>query len=66
MLIAIAVATFFVYPLFYYELSHNNPLMALVLTLRNALLVLLLGWSSRRLYQLGTRRPATALAAKED
>jgi hypothetical protein len=65
MLIAIAVATFFVYPLFYYELSHNNPLMALVLTLRNALLVLLLGWSSRRLYQLGTRRPATALAAKE-
>ncbi|MFF0903477.1 UNVERIFIED_CONTAM: glycosyltransferase 87 family protein [Kocuria sp. CPCC 205316] len=65
MLIAIAVATFFVYPLFYYELSHNNPLMALVLTLRNALLVLLLGWSSGRLYQLGTRRPATALAAKE-
>lgn len=65
MLIAVAVATFLVYPLFYYELSHNNPVMALVLTLRNALLVLLLWWSARRLYGLGTRRPATALAEKE-
>jgi hypothetical protein len=62
MLIAIAVATFLVYPMFYYELSHNDPAMALVLTLRNALLVVLLWWSARRLYQLGTRRPATAPA----
>ncbi|MFI7742201.1 glycosyltransferase 87 family protein [Kocuria rhizosphaericola] len=65
MLIAIAVATFLVYPLFYYELSHNHAGMALVLTLRNALLVVLLWWSARRLYGLGTMRPATVLAAKE-
>ena len=62
MLIAIAVATFLVYPMFYYELSHNDPWMALVLTLRNALLVVLLWWSVRRLYQLGSRRPASAPA----
>ncbi|WP_082697199.1 glycosyltransferase 87 family protein [Kocuria rosea] len=65
MLIAVAAATFFVYPLFYYELSHNSPVMALVLTLRNALLVVLLWWSARRLYQLGTPQPAPVLAAKE-
>lgn len=62
MLIAIALATFLVYPMFYWELSHNDPAMALVLTLRNALLVVLLWWSVRRLYQLGSRRPASAPA----
>ncbi|MUN62854.1 DUF2029 domain-containing protein [Kocuria sediminis] len=65
MLIVIAVATFFVYPLFYYELSHNDPLMALVLTLRNAMLVVLLWWSGRRLYRLGSPRPTTVLTGKE-
>ncbi|GAA1754889.1 glycosyltransferase 87 family protein [Kocuria aegyptia] len=65
MLMAIAVATFLVYPMFYWELSHNDPVMALVLTLRNVLLVVLLGWSARRLYQLGSPRPAAALATKE-
>ncbi len=65
MLIAIAVATFFVYPLFYDALSHNNPLMALVLTTRNVLLVVLFCWSMRRLFLLGKKEPSAHLAAKE-
>ncbi len=67
MLIAIAVATYFIYPLFYDALSHNNPWMALVLTVRNALLVVLFCWSVRRLYLLGKKTPANepADAGKE-
>ncbi len=67
MLIAIGVATYFIYPLFYDALSHNNPLMALVLTVRNVLLVVLFCWSVRRLYLLGKKIPANepAAAAKE-
>lgn len=67
MLIAIAVATYFIYPLFYDALSHNNPWMALVLTVRNVLLVVLFCWSVRRLYILGKKIPANqpAAAAKE-
>ncbi|WP_284979326.1 glycosyltransferase family 87 protein [Arthrobacter sp. fls2-241-R2A-200] len=66
MLIAIAVATYFIYPLFYDALSHNNPWMALVLSIRNVLLVVLFFWSAHRLYALG-RKPsvATEPAAKE-
>jgi hypothetical protein len=65
MLIVIAVATYFIYPLFYDALSHNNPWMALVLTIRNVLLVVLFLWSVRRLYSLGRKSPATAPALKE-
>ena len=65
MLILIAIATFFIYPLFYDALSHNNPLMALVLTIRNILLVVLFCWSVRRLYLLGKGAPATVSVAKE-
>lgn len=65
MLIAIAVLTFFIYPLFYNALSHDNPAMALVLTARNALLVVLLLWSARRLYWLGSKRPTDELVSKE-
>lgn len=67
MLIAIGVATYFIYPLFYDALSHNNPLMALVLTVRNVLLVVLFCWSVRRLYLLGKKIPANepAPTAKE-
>ncbi|MBT1001160.1 DUF2029 domain-containing protein [Paenarthrobacter sp. DKR-5] len=53
LLIAIAAATYVVYPLYYDALSHNDPGMALVLTIRNALLVVLFVWSVRRLYLLG-------------
>jgi len=65
MLIAIAVATYFIYPLFYDALSHNNPWMALVLTIRNVLLVVLFLWSVRRLYSLGKKTPASVPALKE-
>lgn len=67
MLIAIAVATYFIYPLYYDALSHNNPFMALVLTARNVLLVVLFCWSVRRLYLLGKKIPASepAPAVKE-
>ncbi|PNI08956.1 hypothetical protein CXX84_08565 [Arthrobacter sp. AFG7.2] len=65
MLIVIAIATYFIYPLFYDALSHNNPWMALVLTLRNVLLVVLFLWSVRRLYLLGRKAPAAAPALKE-
>ncbi|MGO4385405.1 glycosyltransferase family 87 protein [Specibacter sp. RAF43] len=57
MLIAIGALTFVVYPLFYDALSHNNPLMAGVLTLRNLFLVTLFGWAVRELFLMG-RRPA--------
>lgn len=65
MLIAIAVATYFIYPLFYDALSHNNPLMAGVLTIRNVLLVVLFLWSVRRLYSLGKKTSASVPALKE-
>ena len=65
MLIAIAVATFFIYPLFYDALSHNNPLMAGVLTIRNILLVVLFLWSVRRLYSLGKKTSVPVPALKE-
>lgn len=65
MLVGIAVATYFIYPLFYDALSHNNPWMALVLTIRNILLVVLFLWSVRRLYLLGKKAPAAAPALKE-
>ena len=65
MLIAIAVATFFIYPLFYDALSHNNPLMAGVLTIRNVLLVVLFLWSVRRLYSLGKKTSVPVPALKE-
>ncbi|WP_269046831.1 glycosyltransferase 87 family protein [Paenarthrobacter sp. Z7-10] len=65
MLIGIALATFFVDPLFYDALSHNNPVMALVLTIRNVLLVVLFCWCVRRLYLLGRRSPSAISLAKE-
>jgi hypothetical protein len=61
-LIAIAVTTYFIYPLFYDALSHNNPLMALVLTIRNVLLVVLFCWSVRRLYRLSKHAPEGEVA----
>ena len=53
MLIGVAILTFLIYPLFYDALSHNNPVMAAVLTLRNLLLVVLFVWSVRQLFLMG-------------
>lgn len=44
-----------VYPLFYTPLIHANPVMAAVLTVRNVLLVSLLVWTGRRIWELGSR-----------
>ncbi|MEA5456490.1 glycosyltransferase 87 family protein [Sinomonas sp. JGH33] len=55
LLLGIAVATFVVYPLFYDALSHNNPTMAFVLTVRNVLLVALFVWAAIRLVRLGRK-----------
>ncbi|WP_247647306.1 glycosyltransferase 87 family protein [Arthrobacter sp. E3] len=57
LLIAVAVLTYFIYPMFYTALSHDNPVMAAVLTGRNLLLVILFVWSLRQLFLLG-RNPA--------
>lgn len=54
----IAVATFFVFPVLFNPLSNGHPLAVLVLTVRNLLLVALLYWSVRRLYVLGKGEPA--------
>jgi hypothetical protein len=55
LLLAIGVATYLIYPMFYDALSHNNPAMALVLTVRNVLLVVLFVWSALRLVRLGRK-----------
>lgn len=55
LLMAIAVTTFVIYPLFYTPLIHANPAMAAVLTARNVLLVVLLYWSIRRTVELALR-----------
>ncbi|WP_439108823.1 hypothetical protein [Kocuria tytonicola] len=60
LVLGIAATTFVIYPLFYTPLIHANPVMAAVLTVRNALLVALLLWTARRIWQLGSRAPLDA------
>jgi len=55
LLMAIAMTTFVIYPLFYTPLIHAHPVMAAVLTIRNVLLVVLLWWSVQRTVELGRR-----------
>ncbi|WP_439898658.1 glycosyltransferase 87 family protein [Paenarthrobacter nitroguajacolicus] len=57
LLMAIAMTTFVIYPLFYTPLIHAHPVMAAVLTTRNVLLVVLLWWSVQRTVELGRRKP---------
>ncbi len=58
--LGIAATTFVIYPLFYTPLIHANPVMAAVLTTRNALLVALLVWTVRRIWRLGSRAAVDA------
>jgi len=60
LLIAVGALTFVVYPLFYDALSHNNPVMAGVLTLRNLLLVVLFVWAVRQLFLMGRTSSSAA------
>lgn len=63
--VLIGIATFFIYPLFYTALSHNNPAMALVLTIRNVLLVVMMWWSARGLHRLGSAQKGAPVAAPQ-
>ena len=63
--VLIGIATFLIYPLFYTALSHNNPFMAAVLTFRNALLVVLMWWSARRLHRLGSAPKEAPVASPQ-
>ena len=63
--VLIGIATFFIYPLFYTALSHNNPVMALVLTIRNVLLVVMMWWSARGLHRLGSAPKGAPVAAPQ-
>jgi Glycosyltransferase family 87 len=67
LLIVIGALTFVVYPLFYDALSHNNAVMAGVLTLRNLLLVVLFVWGVRQLFLMGRTHVASkASLSKHD
>lgn len=56
LMIAISVATTLVFPVLYMPLIYGSKWVAIILTLRNLMLVVLLGWSIMRLYQLGKKR----------
>jgi hypothetical protein len=54
-MIAISVLTTLVFPILYMRLIHGDPFVALLLTSRNVLVVVLLGWAVRELIYLGAR-----------
>ena len=55
LMVAISVLTTFVFPILYMPLIAGDPGVALLLTARNVLLVVLLGWAVRELVSLGAR-----------
>lgn len=52
LMLGIAVLTTLVYPIFYVELYELNPWIAVILSLRNIALVVLLGWAVREVVLL--------------
>jgi hypothetical protein len=52
LMLAIAVLTTLVYPIFYVQLYELNPWIAVVLSLRNLAVVVLLGWAIREVVRL--------------
>ena len=60
LMMAISIMTTLVFPVFYMPLVNGSRYAAVLLTSRNALLVILLGWTIMRLVALG--RPNTASA----
>ncbi|AJT41173.1 glycosyltransferase 87 family protein [Psychromicrobium lacuslunae] len=52
LMLAIAALTTLVYPIFYVQLYELNPVIAVVLTLRNIALLVLLGWAIRQVILL--------------
>lgn len=55
LMLVISALTTLVYPIFYGELYTLNPWVALLLTVRNILLFVVLGWSVRGIIRLGRR-----------
>ncbi|SKA88837.1 Protein of unknown function [Agreia bicolorata] len=55
LMVAISVLTTFVFPILYMQLIAGHPGVAMLLTGRNLLLVVLLGWAVRELIYLGAR-----------
>lgn len=53
MMLVISVLTTTIFPIIYMPLVEGDPIAAAVLTLRNGLLVVLLGWTIRELVKLG-------------
>jgi hypothetical protein len=53
MMMAISIMTTLVFPIFYMPLVNGSRYAAILLTSRNVLLVILLGWTIMRLVQLG-------------
>jgi hypothetical protein len=53
-MMAISIMTTMVFPIFYMPLVHGSRYAAILLTSRNILLVMLLGWTIMRLVSLGT------------
>lgn len=63
LLLVIAGLTTVIFPILYIPLTDGDPIVAAILTVRNALFVVLLGWSIRRLFALS--RPAVAATVVE-
>jgi hypothetical protein len=61
LMLVIGVLTTLVFPIFYLPLIDGDPAALIVLTARNALLIVMLGWSVMRLWMLASGR-ATELA----
>lgn len=63
LMMAISIMTTLVFPIFYMPLVHGSRYAALLLTSRNVLLVILLGWTIMRLVALGkARAPQNAVS----
>jgi hypothetical protein len=58
LMMLISIATTLIFPIFYMPLVNGSRFAALLLTSRNVLLVVLLGWAVMRLVEMGKKQPA--------
>ncbi|GAA3877034.1 hypothetical protein GCM10022381_19470 [Leifsonia kafniensis] len=56
LMLAIGVLTTLIFPVFYLPLIDGDPAALIVLTVRNAMLIVMLGWSVQRLWMLASGR----------
>ncbi|WP_049759013.1 glycosyltransferase 87 family protein [Renibacterium salmoninarum] len=63
LMLAIAVLTTLVYPIFYVQLYELNPWIAIILSLRNVALFVLFGWAIREVITLARRGGVRAVKA---